>query len=148
MQVRHARQDDFSAIQTLLNQLMPGEPHGRRAMWKALEHHPAYAAWVADVDGVLAGFIDVFVFPDVAHGAPISVINNLVVGEPFRRRGLATRLLQAAVDHSRQAQAVEVHVWTDFSNERAIRLYKQVGFVERSLLLELETAARKEHNPA
>jgi hypothetical protein len=44
------------------------------------------------------------------------------------------------VDQSSREQAVEVHVWTDFDNARAIQLYKSVGFAERALLLELDTS--------
>ena len=140
MQIRRTRPDDFPKVQSLLTQLMHGLPQGQQAMWDALRGYPGYSAWVAEIDEALAGFLDLFVFPDVAHGAPIAIINNLIVGEPFRRRGLGKRLLQAAVDHSRRERAAEVHVWTDFTNARAIQLYKSVGFAERAVLLELDTS--------
>jgi len=109
-------------------------------MWDALRGYPGYRAWVAEIDDALAGFLDLFVFPDVAHGALIAIINTLIVGEPFRERGLGKRLLHAAVDHSSREKAAEVHVWTEFDNARAIQLYKSVGFAERALLLELDTS--------
>jgi len=87
-------------------------------MWDALGGYSGHRAWVAEIDDVVAGFLDLFVFPDVAHGAPIAIINNLIVGEPFRRRGLGKGLLHAAVDQSSREQAVEVHAWTDFDNAR------------------------------
>jgi ribosomal protein S18 acetylase RimI-like enzyme len=78
---------------------------------------------------------------------PIAIINNLIVGEPFRRRGLGKRLLHAAVDQSSREQAIEVHVWTDFDNARAIQLYKSIGFAERALLLELDTSRLDDSAP-
>jgi len=147
MQIRRARPDDFLKVQSLLTQLMPGRPHNQHAMWDALAGYPGYGAWVAEIGDALAGFLDLFVFPDVAHGAPIAIINNLRVREPFRRRGLGKRLLHAAVDHSSRDQAVEVHVWTDFDNARAIQLYKGVGFAERALLRELDTSRLDDSTP-
>ncbi len=146
MQIRRTRPDDFLKVQTLLTQLMPGPPQGRQAMWDELGSYPDYGAWVAEVDDTLAGFLDMFVFPDVAHGAPIAIINNLIVGESFRGRGLGMRLLHAAVDHCSRKRAAEVHVWTDFDNTRAIRLYQSVGFAERALLLELDPS-RLDNSP-
>ncbi len=147
MRIRHIRPDDFLKVQSLLTQLMPGRPHGQQAMWDALGGYSGHRAWVAEIDDVVAGFLDLFVFPDVAHGAPIAIINNLRVREPFRRRGLGKRLLHAAVDHSSRDQAVEVHVWTDFDNARAIQLYKGVGFAERALLRELDTSRLDDSTP-
>lgn len=147
MQIRRARPDDFLKVQSLLTQLMPGRPHGQQAMWDTLAVYPGYGAWVAEIGDALAGFLDLFVFPDVAHGAPIAIINNLIVGEPFRRRGLGKGLLHAAVDQSSREQAVEVHAWTDFDNARAIQLYKSVGFAERALLLELDTSRLDDSAP-
>jgi GNAT superfamily N-acetyltransferase len=147
MRIRRARPDDFLKVQSLLTQLMPGLPRGQEAMWDALGDYPGSGAWVAAIDDALAGFLDLFLFPDVAHGARIAIINNLIVGEPFRRRGLGTRLLHAAVDHSSREQAIEVHVWTDFDNAPAIQLYKSVGFAERALLLELDTSRLHDSAP-
>ncbi len=139
MKIRRTRTDDFLKVQTLLTQLMPALAQGRQAMWNELGGYPGYGAWVAEINDTLAGFLDLFVFPDVAHGAPIAVINNLIVGESFRGRGLGKHLLHAAVDHSIRERAAEVHVWTDFHNARAIQLYKSIGFAEKALLLELNT---------
>lgn len=138
MRIRRARSDDFPAIQMLLNQLMPGLEHRRQAMWSMLMAHQDYAAWIAEVEDTPAGFLDLVVFPDAAHGENIGIVSNLIVDERFRGAGLGEALLREAVAHSRRERAVEVHVWTDFDNTRAIGLYKKVGFVERALLLELE----------
>ncbi len=136
--VRRAVKRDLEAIHPVLEQLMPGALERRRTMWSASLEHAGYAAWVAEVDGTLGGFIDVFVFPDVAHGSKMGLISNLVVDERCRGRGLGEELLQEAIHYCRDEGAAELHVWTGFDNKPAIGLYKRVGFVDRSLLLELE----------
>ena len=139
MGVRHAVEGDLATIHPLLEQLMPAELERRRAVWTDALADKGYAAWVAEVDGEPGGFIDLFLFPDVAHGGTIGVINNLVVDERFRGRGLGGSLLRAAIQHCAQRGGSELHVWTAFDNAPAIGLYKRLGFMERALLLELET---------
>jgi hypothetical protein len=43
---------------------MPGRPDGQQAMWDALAVYPCYGAWVAEIGDALAGFLDLFVFPE------------------------------------------------------------------------------------
>ncbi len=134
--IRRARMSDLEAMQTVLEQLMNAQIEQRDLMWKESLNHPGYVAWVAEVDTALVGFVDLFVFPDVAHGFKIGLISNLVVDQNHQGRGLGERLLSEAIRHSKQQGARELHVWTSFDNKRAIGLYRKVGFADRALLLE------------
>lgn len=136
--VRRAVEGDLEAVHPLLDQLLTAEFARRQAVWRDAFAQDDFAAWVAEVDGRPAGFLDLILFPDVAHGGKIGVINNLVVDAPVRGRGLGTRLLREAIHYSRQRGAVELHVWTDFDNTAALGLYESVGFVRRAMLLELQ----------
>ncbi len=134
--IRRARASDLEAMQAVLEQLMNAQIEQRELMWKEGLNHPGYVAWVAEVDTALVGFVDLFVFPDVAHGFKIGLISNLVVDQNHQGRGLGERLLSEAIRHSKQQGARELHVWTSFDNKRAIGLYRKVGFADRALLLE------------
>lgn len=138
MGIRRAIGSDLKAIHPLLEQLMPAPVGRRQMMLKDALRNENYAAWVAEVDDTPAGFVDLFILPDVAHGNNIGVVNNLIIDERFRGRGLGEDLLRAATAHCGQRRVVELHVWTDFDNAPAIRLYRKLGFVDRALLLELE----------
>ena len=138
MDVRRAIESDFEAIHPLLDQLMQAELDRRHMTWSEALGTPGYAAWVAEVDGKPVGFIDLFVFPDVAHGGMTGLINNLVIDERFRGRELGKDLLLEAIRHGTQQGAAELHVWTELDNTPAIGLYKRLGFVDRALLLELQ----------
>lgn len=137
MRVRQARNRDLEALHPLLEQLMKTTPGGRRAMLAAALRHEGYAAWVVEVAKTPVGFVDVFVFPDAAHGHRIGLVNNLVVDTRFRGRGLGERLLRTAIAHCRKRRAAELHVWTGFANAPAIGAYRKLGFVERGPLLEM-----------
>lgn len=137
MNVRLAQIGDHAAIRPLLEQLMPERSDRGDAIWAEALRDERYAAWVAEDEGHLAGFVDVFLFPDVGHDRYIGVVNNVVVDARARGQGVGERLLREAVQHCRRRGAVEVHVWTDRTNARAIRLYKKLGFEDRGVLLEL-----------
>lgn len=138
MNIRPARMDDLEAVHLLLNQLIPGALEPRKPMWQKLMNAEGYAAWVAEVDGESAGFLDLFLSPDVAHGSTVGLIGNLVVDERFRNQGVGESLLRESIEYSRGQGVVELHVWTGFDNEPAIGLYEKLGFRKRALLMELE----------
>jgi GNAT superfamily N-acetyltransferase len=118
MTVRPATDRDLEAIRPLLEQLMQPDVAVDHAYWDAALRHEGYRAWVAEVDGKVAGFVDLFVLPDVGHGRHIGVINTLVTGHRHRRRGIGARLVREAIDECRRRDAVEVHVWTGFTMRR------------------------------
>ena len=137
MNVRRAQAGDRAAIRPLLEQLMPERSDRGDAIWAEALRDERYAAWVAEDGGCLAGFADVFLFPDVGHDRHIGIVNNVVVEERARGQGVGERLVREAVQHCRRHGAVELHVWTDRTNAPAIRLYKKLGFEDRGVLLEL-----------
>lgn len=142
MKVRRATDGDLAAIHPLLEQLMPAPEHRRLTMWNEALTHQGYAAWIAEVDGKPAGFLDLYVFPDTAHGNYIGLVNNLIIDERFRGRGLREKLLGEAIEHCQREDVAELHVWTGADNAAALGLYKKAGFAERAVLMELELGLR------
>ncbi|MHB8730640.1 MAG: GNAT family N-acetyltransferase [bacterium] len=136
--IRRVVENDLERAHRLLEQLMPAAFALRRAIWRDTLAQDGYAAWIAEVDGQAAGFIDLYLFPDVGHGRTIGLVNNLVVDARFRRRGLGEDLLKEATAYCRQHDVVELHVWTDSDNDPALHLYERAGFARRAVLLELE----------
>jgi ribosomal protein S18 acetylase RimI-like enzyme len=136
--IRRAVENDLVAIHPLLEQLGPAGAERRRAIWRVTLAQDGYAAWIAEADDHAAGFIDVYVFQDISHGAKIGLVNNLVVDARFRRRGLGDGLLKEAIAYCREHSAVELHVWTEPDNVPALRLYEGTGFARRAVLLELK----------
>jgi [ribosomal protein S18]-alanine N-acetyltransferase len=87
-----------------------------------LESASGGIAWVAELDGRVAGILIGRVAADEFE------ILNLAVGKAFRRRGVATHLLGAALESARTAGAREFYLEVRASNEGGIAFYKRMGF--------------------
>lgn len=80
------------------------------------------SAWVAELGGCVAGILLGRVAADEYE------ILNLAVGQSFRRRRIATSLVNAAMEKARSEGAQDFYLEVRASNEGAIALYLQAGF--------------------
>lgn len=98
-----------------------------RRYLKSVFRHPDAAVFVAVEDGRVLGRMSLARDPHPAsrHVADL----GLMVEEGHRRRGIGTRLLEAAVEWARPSgiTKLELHVFP--WNEPALRLYEVFGFV-------------------
>lgn len=95
------------------------------SMWSReslLESASQGMAWAAELDGGVAGILIGQVAADEFE------ILNLAVGKTQRRRGIATRLVRAALENARIAGAQQSYLEVRASNEGAIALYMRMGF--------------------
>ncbi len=99
-----------------------------------LTESPPQAFLVAEIDGVVVGYIRLgspLPLPENAH--VISVL-GLAVAPEARRRGVATALLSAAEERARARGARKLSLRTFSTNPQAIRLYTRFGFEREGLL--------------
>ena len=99
-----------------------------RAMFVAELRKPGSLALGAFVDGeMLVGYAFVSRYVDAWH------VMNVAVASSFRRRGVATalleRLFEVTATDARRGYTLEVRV----SNTDAIRLYEKLGFERRGI---------------
>ena len=98
-----------------------------RSMFAGELAKPASLCLGAFEDDQLAGYLIVSRYVDAWH------IMNIAVSPDFRRRGIATALLQRLFDltddRSQRGYTLEVRV----SNDGAIRLYERLGFTARGI---------------
>ena len=117
--IRRADRDDCLTLERIEKQSFPS-PHWRAA------HFLVYECTVAEVDGVIAGFL---VARSAFEGDEITPaereILNLAVDPSYRRQGIATALLSAEL-RRRATHFLEVRQ----SNIAAQKLYAKFGFKE------------------
>jgi len=139
VKIRKANLGDINQINSLAEELL-GSPVGdREEMFvKALENKN-YLCLVAETNGEVVGFIDMWAFPDASHGAYLAQIQNLIVTEKMRGKGIGTRLIEEIIRFFKKKKYHELHVWTEKENRSAVQLYKRLGFRREQLLLEMES---------
>ncbi|MFO7836654.1 MAG: GNAT family N-acetyltransferase [Candidatus Thorarchaeota archaeon] len=88
------------------------------------------------VDGEPAGFIGSFIL-ERAESRRVSVLGPLGVFPEYRRKGVATRLIQLQLRDLQDMGCHYAYVGTPHNNTNAIALYQKTGFqiVDRQILL-------------
>jgi ribosomal-protein-alanine N-acetyltransferase len=87
-------------------------------------------AWIAEAEGEatpIAGFL-------VAHKIDTEwELENIVVSQASRRRGVGTLLVRELIEHARSAQGSRIFLEVRESNHGARALYCKAGFEEAGL---------------
>jgi len=93
---------------------------------------------VAAMEGTPVGFINFTVRQTILHRSPSALIDELVVAEEYRGKGVGRQLVQAAIEKCRELECCEVEVSTEKTNLKARTFYKKCGFEERGMLFEAD----------
>jgi RimJ/RimL family protein N-acetyltransferase len=107
-------------------------PFDRQARAEAtrrdLSEPSTFAGFVAEDAGRVVGYIDLRIAPYGVASVGMAILDG------FRGMGIGTRLVDRGIEWAKGAGAhkVALEVWTH--NDRAIGLYKKVGFVEEGRL--------------
>lgn len=144
MHVREAALYDHEAIRDLLHDSdadharhaptvarLPSEPRFTRAELAEVIANDNCLVLVAEEEGVVVGFVEASVRvperPDEA-AAPWCGINNLVVAERRRRKGIGTGLVEAAEAWARHQGIAEMRLDVFEFNGGAKTLYEGLGY--------------------
>jgi len=142
--IRVAGASDAAVVVALIQELAKGAGETSPV---AVDHVHAYlsapgsAILLAEQEGQAMGLLSYTMRPNLFHAASSCVIDEFIVTEPARGRGVGSALLQAVLAAARAAGCVEVSVSAMTDNARAIALYKRHGFTDEALLLEQHLGA-------
>jgi ribosomal protein S18 acetylase RimI-like enzyme len=121
-----------SAFARLIPQLSSSSSPPTRAELEQVVSSPASVLLVAkdpSQNGEIVGALALVLFR-----IPTGVrawIEDVVVDAAYRRQGIGTALIRAALEHARVADARTVDLTSRPSREAANQLYRQIGFVQR-----------------
>jgi [ribosomal protein S18]-alanine N-acetyltransferase len=120
--VRRLAAPDVPAVSGILQQSPEASNWSEQSLVQLASAGPA--SWVAERDGVVAGFL-------LGRSAADEFeILNLAVSRAYRRGGIGSKLLETAVEFSRSAGISHVYLEVRASNKPAIALYTRHGFNE------------------
>ncbi|RME49553.1 MAG: GNAT family N-acetyltransferase [Chloroflexi bacterium] len=93
---------------------------------------------VAEEDDQVIGMITASLRPTLWHAGPVVLIDELVVDQTARGKGVGKALIEAIVEWAKKRGASEIEVSTEKDNEAAQAFYQSHGFKHESVLLEME----------
>jgi ribosomal protein S18 acetylase RimI-like enzyme len=134
IELRDAGQADASAIVRLICE-HDASPLDERCAARYLAS-PGACVLLAVAENEVVGLLSCSVRPDLFHAGPVGLIEELIVSEAWRGRGVGKAMLAEALSRLAARGCVEVAASVMPENARAIALCRAHGLVEEALLLE------------
>jgi GNAT superfamily N-acetyltransferase len=133
--VRGATPADLGALLVLYEELAdkaaaaPGTREHSEPVLAEILADPARHLVVALLDQQPVGSADLLVAPNLTHdGMPWAIVENVIVAEAARRKGVARELMAHLIDLARAAGCYKVQLLSGMQREEAHRLYGSLGF--------------------
>jgi ribosomal-protein-alanine N-acetyltransferase len=122
IEIRKLATSDVPAVLAILRESPEAASWSQESLLKLASVE--LAAWVAQVNGALVGFLIGRIVADECE------ILNMAVSLTHRRNGIGSKLLESALEFSRISGCVRAYLEVRASNAPAIAIYKRHGFTE------------------
>ncbi|SRR5258706_7662756 len=122
----------FEAVKRLVPQLGTHKSIPSRQELTLLINSEASTLWIArypDEQGEIAGILTIAIY-QVPTGLR-SIVEDVVVDQHLRRRGIAEALLRSAIEYAQDVGANGVSLTSNPQREAANKLYQALGFERR-----------------
>jgi GNAT superfamily N-acetyltransferase len=129
--IRAAEVADTGALCRLIQQLTGEEttPEQAEAAIQCIQGNPACSLLVAAEDGEVVGSLYLVVAPNLTHaGRPWCVIENMIVDQARRRRGIGRALMNSALEIARDAGCYKMFLGSNVKRADAHEFYRALGF--------------------
>ena len=140
--IREWQEKDIGEITILLNQLENDLNENNEIMSEAVYEHykkmkknEVYASYVYEEQNNVVGFISVVFYRSVFHKNGTALVNELVIDNMHRGKGIGKKLLDYAINEALIREMDEIEVGVMKENKKAIHFYKSNGMNEEYYLL-------------
>lgn len=141
--IRKAKISDLPAIEKLLIELI-GVVENKEGVeidafsenCRSIINDDNYFIFVAETNETIVGMINVSVRKTIIHPSESALIDELIVTESYRGKGIGKQLVYSAIAESKKIGCCEIEVSTELTNKKAISFYKKCGLEEMGLFLE------------
>lgn len=130
--IREATEEDLPGLVALYAQLK-SEGSGltldrAREIFARIRKHPNYRVFVAEDGGILGTFA-LLIFDALGYrGTPVGVVEDVVVDQQARGRGIGRKMMEFAMEQCRQAGCYKMMLSSNLHREEAHRFYDSLGF--------------------
>lgn len=133
--VREAGSADIPAMVELLGELFaleedfqPDSDRQFRGLEALLADSSTGRAWVAVVDGQVAGMCTLQVLVSTAEGGRVGLVEDVVVAKAYRGRGVGRKLVEALGRWSARHGLLRLQLLADRDNAGALGFYERLGW--------------------
>jgi len=109
------------------------DPERQRAGLDRLLASPGACVLVAETRVEVIGMCSVQTLVSTAEGGEAGLVEDLIVAEAFRRRGIGTRLMEEAECWARERGIERLQLLAETGNERALDFYRRNGWAKTGL---------------
>ena len=130
---REARSGDFNDVIRLYRQLQPKDPvlqdGSDAATFEQILRSPGLHLFVLELDGVVVATTYLNVIPNLTRSAsPYAVIENVVVEESLRGRGLGKQIMDGTLRAAWEAGCYKAMLMTGSRRPATHSFYRACGF--------------------
>jgi GNAT superfamily N-acetyltransferase len=143
--IESAKIDDLPKIEYLLRDLIDAIDNSEKLDVKiAMDNcrhmidNPNSHILLARLGKDIVGLVNFTTRNTILHTAPSGLIDELVVANAHRGKGIGKLLIKNVIDKCRTLGCSEIEVSTERMNEKARTFYKKCGFDEDAVLLEYD----------
>jgi GNAT superfamily N-acetyltransferase len=145
--IRDAREGDFDGILRLFGQLWPERTLVASKLRDVFRRglasdRQAYLCATDGEAGPVVGFGSITVLNSFSQQGPIANIDELVVDEGWRGRGVGTELLERLIGRARQLGCGRIDLHSQFRRTEAHAFYERRGFERRAYFFSMWLGAR------
>lgn len=130
--VRAAVLEDLPALLQVYEEGRTTEPtEQERETWRSMFVSDTLGVYCAEVDGQVVGTATLLTMPNLTYECqPTAFIEAVVVRRPWRRRGIATAMLERLLEDARLAGCNKVQLLSHkrHGDDGAHELYEHLGF--------------------
>lgn len=142
IRVDFATAQDLPAMADLLHELFSLErdfrpERGRQlAGLRLILDTPALGRlFVLRIDGRVAGMANALITVSTARGAPVLLLEDVIVGRAWRGAGLGRRLVEHVCAWAREQGMARVTLLADGDNAAALAFYDRLGFEKSAMVV-------------
>jgi glucosamine-phosphate N-acetyltransferase len=137
IQIQECRTEDFDGVVALLRQLWPGKPLDLVALRSVYDRALASDRQVyfcAVHQQQLVGFGSLTVKSNLWSEAFVGYVDEMVVDEAYRGRGIGTQMLDRLISCARERGCNRIELDSAFHRKDAHAFYERRGFQSRAYL--------------
>lgn len=95
--------------------------------------------WIGEIlvikgDSKILGMVSLLYSISTALGGKVAILEDLIIHQAFRGKGLGKELLSEAISFSKERNCLRLTLLTDFNNDRAINFYQHLGFKKSEMI--------------